>query len=163
MARGSSKEKSSGKAIVIDTNILISSMLKESGYTRRILLLLVEFYPVYTPSYALEEIKRHLHRLAERKGIPPERLRALITLLTEDLRVVDEREYAPYLSEAKALVHDPGDTDFVATSLMLRQKYAEVILLTWNTRDYDRRNLKKKGITVLTPREAARELIPFQI
>ena len=33
---------------------------------------------------------------------------------------MDEKEYALYLSEAKTLVHDPGDTDFVATSLVCK-------------------------------------------
>ena len=163
MVGGRGEEKSGKKVVVIDTNVLISAMLKESGYTRRLLLLLVEFYPVYIPGYALEEIRRHIHRLAERRGIPLEKLRALIALLTEDIRVVDAEEYTPYLSEAKTLVRDPGDTDFAAASLMLRQEYDEVVLLTWNTRDYDGRGLRRRGIRVLTPREAARELIPCQI
>ena len=70
-------------------------MLKESGYTRRVLLLLAEIYPLYAPGYAIEEIQRHLHRLSERKGIPLEKMRALIALLVENIRIVNEEEYVP--------------------------------------------------------------------
>ena len=38
---------------------------------RKVEVEIPEGIPVYAPSYALEEIQRHLHRLAERKGIPP--------------------------------------------------------------------------------------------
>ena len=95
MAGEGGEEKHSGEAIVIDTNVLISAMLKESGYTRRVLLLLAEIYPLYAPGYAIEEIQRHLHRLSERKGIPLEKMRALIALLVENIRIVNEEEYVP--------------------------------------------------------------------
>ena len=49
MARGTSKEGASKEALVIDTNIIISSMIKESGYTRTILITLTEITPSYTP------------------------------------------------------------------------------------------------------------------
>ncbi|MEB3779437.1 MAG: PIN domain-containing protein [Desulfurococcales archaeon] len=70
MDGGEGKEETSQKALVIDTNIIISSMLKEAGYTRRVLLLLSALYPTYTPKHAIEEIHRHAQYLAERKGIP---------------------------------------------------------------------------------------------
>ncbi len=62
------EEEAGRKALVIDTNVIISSMLRESGYTRRVLILLAALYPAYTPRYAVEEIHKHSLYLAEEKG-----------------------------------------------------------------------------------------------
>ena len=147
------EERAGKKAFVIDTNVIISAMLKETGYTRRILTLLTELYPTYTPEYAIKEIRKYADYLAEEKNLPREKQQALIKLITENINIIEERRYETYTPEAKTLTTDPGDIDFVALSLKLRETYREVVLLTWNTRDYKTGELGKRGITVLSPKD----------
>lgn len=42
---------------------------------------------------------------------------------------------------------------FVACALALKNEYDDVILLTWNIKDYKARDLKNLGIQVITPSE----------
>ena len=147
-------------AVVVDTNIIISSLLKEAGYTRRTLILLSELYPTYTPRIALEEIKRHAQTLTKKKGRPWEELKALLEIVIADVEVVDPEMYNRYMEEAQDLVSDPGDADFAALALKLREQYGNILILTWNKKDYDQKGLKKKEIIVATPPEAIKILLP---
>ncbi|MEB2835915.1 MAG: PIN domain-containing protein [Desulfurococcales archaeon] len=150
------------EALVVDTNVIISAMLRETGYTRRVLIALSELYPVYTPRFALQEIELHLEGLAARKGVPRERLRALLEIIVSAINVVEEEYYEHLLEEARSLVGDPGDLDFAALALQLRRLYSRVTLLTYNKDDYKEAELKEKGVIVATPAEAARRLLPHR-
>jgi len=161
MAGGTSKEGASKEALVIDTNIIISSMIKESGYTRTILITLTEITPSYTPEHALKEIEKHAQFLAKRKGIPLHKQEALIKVLTSNIEVVGGDFYKDKLREAKQYVKDPGDIDFAALALKLRERYEHVSILTWNTRDYRVDLLEQLEIRVLTPANAVKHLIEF--
>ena len=162
MAREEGEEKPNREktAIVVDTNIIISSLLKETGYTRRTLILLSELYPAYTPRSALEEIKRHAQTLTEKKGRPWEELETLLEIVIAGMEVVDPETYNRYMEEAQDLVFDPGDADFAALALKLRERYGNILILTWNKKDYDQKGLKRKKIIVATPPEATEKLLP---
>ncbi len=157
------EEEAGRKALVIDTNVIISSMLRETGYTRKVLIVLATLYPTYTPRYAIEEIHKHTLYLAEEKGIPREKQDALLEMITRDIIIVNEEWYREYIQAARQLVEDPGDIDFVALSLKLRIIYREVAIVTWNMGDYRKEALREKGISVLTPKEAAKSLLPSTI
>ena len=68
--------------------------------------------------------------------------------------------YNRYMEEAQNLVFDPGDADFAALALKLREQYGNILILTWNKKDYDQKTLKKKKIIVATPPEAIETLLP---
>jgi predicted nucleic acid-binding protein len=159
MARRTSKEGTSKKALIIDTNVIISSMIKTTGYTRTILLTLTATHPSYTPEHAIREIEKHSLFLAEKKNIPVTKQRALLKILTSNIKTISEDHYKEKTQEAKNYVKDPGDTDFVALALKLRENYREIAIITWNTKDYKKQKLRKAGIRVLTPSEALRELL----
>ena len=163
MAGTTSKEETSRKAIVADTNILISAMLKETGYTRRTLILLTELYPTYTPTIALQEIREHAAYIAEKKKTPKENLEALIKIVTWKIQLANPHYYQDKTEQARKLVRDPGDIDFAALALKLAEKHDEVILLTWNKRDYKIPELEELKVKVLSPPEAAKTLLPLQI
>jgi predicted nucleic acid-binding protein len=84
--------------LVLDTNILIAALIKDS-ITRHILLLPdLEFF---LPAFALDELD------------------LLLTLLLTSVTVVPYERIAPYLSDADVLIGaiDPDDVPFVALAL----------------------------------------------
>lgn len=131
---------------MVDTNIIISSLLKETGYTRRALILFSELYPTYTTEYALEEIKRHTQTLSRRKGLSWEKLRVLLELVISSIEIAGLEAFRKYVDEAQRMVLDLGDVDFAALALKLRENYHRVIILTWNKKDYDQKRLGRNEI-----------------
>ncbi len=159
MAGGAGEEGAGKKALVIDTNVIISSMIKEAGYTRTILLILTASHPSYTPEYALREIEKYAGFLAERKNIPFSKQKALLKIVTGNIEIVKEGHYKEEIERARLYVNDPGDMDFVALAIKLQERYTEVVILTYNRKDYKVEELMKRGVRVLTPAEAVRILL----
>ena len=109
----------------------------------------------------MKEIEKHAQFLAKRKGIPLHKQEAFIQILTSNIKVVGEDFYKDKLREAKQYVKDPGDIDFTALALKLRERYEHVSILTWNIRDYRADLLEQLGIRVLTPANAVKHLVEF--
>ena len=146
------KEKS-GKAVVLDTNIILASILKRGSYTRQVIVYLTDVLKIetYTPEKALQETEKHLVELAKRKKIHVEELRLAIRILLLDVKIVGKQAYKDYLEIAKNCVDDPADADFAALALHLSEEYEKVILLTWNKKDYNDDCLETYKILVTTP------------
>lgn len=154
---GEEGEGGPGPAVVLDTNTVISALIRGEGPTRRIILLTAKIYPSYTVPQLLEEIERHSIFLEERKGIPREKLVSLLDTLLMDVELVEPGEEA--LEEAVGFTRDPGDKHFVALALELRSRYREVVILTYNKRDYLQEELSRKSIRVMAPPEFAAEYL----
>ena len=102
--------------LVLDTNILIAALIKDS-ITRRILLLPdLEFL---LPAFALDELARHRAKIVRAARLKGDELDLLLTLLLTSVAVVPYERIAPYLSDADALIGtiDPDDVPFVALAL----------------------------------------------
>ena len=100
--------------LVIDTNKLIASLLR-NGKTRRILLHPdLEFY---APPYVFEEIEEHRDKLLRK--VPKRLFEAVMKEAKKKIHVVEPVE--PYTSKAKALANDfdPDDYPFIALALQL--------------------------------------------
>lgn len=78
----------------------------------------------------------------------------MLTLLLSGVRTVESDTIKPLIKAALKHVRDPDDAPFVALALYLRRTYEDVIILTWNTSDYERDNLARLKIKVITPRDA---------
>jgi len=154
MARKRGQEGAAPAPLVIDTNVIISAMVKEAGFTRRALLLLTTLHPAFAPRIAVEEIRSKTDYLARRKGLNPEKQQLLLATLLQGIEIVGENAYTRYLEEARRLVRDPADSDFAALALKLTEEHGEAIIITYNKRDYIVERLAEKGVKVLTPREA---------
>ena len=139
---------------MLDTNIIISSLIKPGGFTRRIILLLEDQADLYAPKALLEELTRKTEYLARKKRISPVEQRYLLTLLLSGVWTVESDTIKPLIKAALKHVRDPDDAPFVALALYLRRTYEDVIILTWNTSDYERDNLARLKIKVITPRDA---------
>lgn len=102
--------------LVLDTNILIAALIKDS-LTRDILFL--PDFEFLVPEYALEEVNRHRAKIARHSRLKYTEIDLLLSLLLESVTVVPAEKIAPHLKTAEALIGniDPGDVPFVALAL----------------------------------------------
>jgi predicted nucleic acid-binding protein len=102
--------------LVLDTNVLIASLIKDS-VTRAILLL--PDFEYLLPEFALEEITRHRPKIARLSGLASEELDLLLNILLESVSVVPSERIVPHLAAAEKLIgaSDPDDVPFVALAL----------------------------------------------
>lgn len=102
--------------LVLDTNILIAALIKDS-LTRQILFL--PGFEFLLPEYALEEVRRHRAKIARHSRLKYEEIDLLLSLLLESVTVVPLERITPHVKEAEALISaiDPDDIPFVALAL----------------------------------------------
>jgi predicted nucleic acid-binding protein len=102
--------------LVVDTSILISSLIKRS-VTREILLL--PFMKFYIPEYALEELEAHKPKISKLSGLSIDEIDILLNSLLDNISIVPAQTIEPYLKEAGRIIGsiDPGDIPFVALAL----------------------------------------------
>ncbi len=102
--------------LIVHTNILISSLIKDSK-TREILLL--PFMDFYLPEFALEEVEAHKTKISKLSGLSPDEIDFLLDLLLENISIVPAQTIRPYLKEAERIIGDidPNDIPFVALAL----------------------------------------------
>lgn len=102
--------------LVIDTNVLISALLKNS-ITRELLLFpSLEFL---LPEYALEEVEAHKGSISKRSGLSEDEIDIVLSLLLENIAIVPASEIKPNLAKAHKLIGhiDQFDIPFVALAL----------------------------------------------
>jgi predicted nucleic acid-binding protein len=102
--------------LVLDTNILIAALIKDS-LTREILL--HPGFEFIVPEYALEEIGRHMSKIAKCARLDREEVDLLLRILLESVTVVPFEKIAPFIEEADELIgaNGPDDVPFVALAL----------------------------------------------
>ena len=89
--------------LVVDTNILISSLIKDF-ITREIFLL--PFMDFYLPEFALEEVEAHKTKISKLSGLSRDEIDFFLDLLLENISIVPARTIRPYLKEAEKIIGD---------------------------------------------------------
>lgn len=102
--------------LVLDTNVLIAALIKDS-FTRAVLLL--PEFEFLLPEHALEEVHRHQAKILRHSRLQPLDLDLLLNLLLQSITVVPKDRITPHLKTAEALIGaiDPNDVPFVALTL----------------------------------------------
>jgi predicted nucleic acid-binding protein len=102
--------------LVIDTNILISALIKEAT-TREILLL--PYLNFLLPEFAFEEITRHKDKICRFSGLTEYEVDLLLNMLLERIDIISAQKIKPYLKEARTIIGEIDETDipFVAAAL----------------------------------------------
>jgi len=102
--------------LILNTSILISSLIKDS-VTRQILLL--PSMKFYLPEYALEEIEAHKIKISRLSRLSTDEIDILLNLLLENISIISSRTIQPYLSQAGVIIGriDPNDIPFLALAL----------------------------------------------
>ncbi len=103
--------------LVVDTNILISAIIK-NGETRRILF---DFeFGFVTPAYSISEIRKHQNEICEKAGIDETEFEQLLEILFRYVKIINPELYSSYLEEASSLITDSKDVSFLACALAIR-------------------------------------------
>jgi predicted nucleic acid-binding protein len=105
--------------VVVDTNVIISALLKE-GSARKLLLLAP--FTFYTVPYARHEIEKHRVGLVKRAGIDDETFQYLMDKIFERMDVVNPEVIGPHREKAIEAMKsiDPDDAPFIALALYLK-------------------------------------------
>ena len=104
--------------LIIDTNILISSLLKDS-ISRE--LLLNEFFEFYLPEIVLREVNKYLPYIIQKSKLSEEEIKKLLNTILENLNLVPIDEYKGKMNEGLEIIGniDEKDTQFVALALAI--------------------------------------------
>ena len=100
--------------LVIDTNSIISALIK-NGISRRIIL--SPFIHFITPEYALQEIEKYSQLICKKAKISLGEFTIVLQLLFEQIEIIPHEEYSNSINEAKSLIDDVDDVPFIALCL----------------------------------------------
>ena len=103
--------------LIIDTNVIISALIKNS-LTRKIVNNLD--YEFITPDFTLDEISKHKGEICKKSGLNEDEFYILISLLFCRIEIIPFSEYLSYLKEAQDIIGeiDIGDVSFIAIALL---------------------------------------------
>ena len=120
--------------LILNTSILISSLIKDS-VTRQILLL--PSMKFYLPEYALEEIETHKMKISRLSRLSTDEIDILLNLLLENISIIPSQTIQPHLSEAEVMIGriDPNDIPFLALALATEHFEAIKQIKIWKTSD----------------------------
>jgi len=103
--------------LVVDTNIIISALIKD-GITRKILF--SPFIQFYTPDYSLEEITKYEKLICKKAKINHDGFQIISNLIFEKILIIPKQNYQNKISQAKKMIKDIDDITFIALSLALK-------------------------------------------
>lgn len=143
------------RTLILDTNVLISSLVRSEGITRVSLTILLhdEKCEVLAPADVVEELRAHAQEVCQKAGITRPLLEATLDQLIENVELAPFSSYQNELHEALQFVRDETDAPFAALALVRSPS----TIITYNKRHFNSRRLTDRQVEVLTPAEALRE------
>lgn len=99
--------------IVIDTNRIISALVKDST-TRSILF--DRNFEFITSDYTLTEINEHKGELTAKTNLTGEELDVLLALIFEHIQIIPESDYKGSMKECSGII-DPDDKPLLAVAI----------------------------------------------
>lgn len=103
--------------LVIDTNIIISALIK-NGISRRIIV--SPFINFVTPEYTLQEISKYEKMISTKAKLNHDEFKLLLNLIFEHITIIPKKDYTSLLNFAKNLTEDINDVPFIALCLALK-------------------------------------------
>lgn len=102
--------------LVIDTNIIISSLISNS--VRRSILL-NSGYDFISPEYTYTEIMNHIDLIENNAKITSKELQYVMDILFSNIKIYPKKDYIEYYPEAKKIMSDidPDDAPFLALAM----------------------------------------------
>jgi predicted nucleic acid-binding protein len=100
----------------VDTNILISAAIRDSGARA---VLLFPFFRFFAPEHALVEMERHYTEISEKMGLGDQECRRMVDVLLSAVKVVPGRDFKAQMPMAREIMKDidEDDTAFLALAL----------------------------------------------
>lgn len=126
------------KTIVVDANIIIAALIRNSKVRR---ILSKNIYEFVSPDFVLEEIEKYKDYICEKSGLKKEDINILIVILLQTITIISAEEYKSSLSKALEIMkNDKKDVPYVACYLAWK---CDAI---WtNDKDFE----GKEGITII--------------
>jgi putative PIN family toxin of toxin-antitoxin system len=102
--------------LVVDTNIIISALLKESTVRSLIFEPRLE---LCTPEFVFEEIEEHMDMIKERSGLTEEEVSLTLSLISAHIEVAPKEDFSHKMEDAEKVIGgiDEDDVPFVALAL----------------------------------------------
>ncbi len=134
--------------IVLDTNILISALMRDST-TRKLIIELDE--ELYYPASGMEEIQKHRELILKKSGLSEEEFNPILNILFEYIELVSNEIMQDTVEEAKKIMLPIDETDviFLATAMALEGA------VIWSD---DKHFAKQKKAKVKTTKEMLNDL-----
>jgi putative PIN family toxin of toxin-antitoxin system len=134
------------KKIVIDTNVLMAGLIKDSIVRE---LLFTKKLNFYLPGYALDEIKKYEKDLLRKSGYSKKEFKIMINLLLENVKLVSKNQLQKYMKKAENIMRDIDikDSSFVACALAIK---------AFGIWSFDKDFFKQKKVRALRIEDVAR-------
>jgi len=102
--------------IIIDTNILLSALIKDS-VTRKILI--EAEWQFFYPQMSFHEVRKHKDLVLDKSGMKNEEYIQVLNQLFQNIELIPEESIYPSLKEANDIIGkiDPDDAVFLAAAL----------------------------------------------
>ncbi len=111
------------KEIIVDTNIVFSSLIRSRRIQRIMTELYRKGYTIHTARELIEELKKHKEKILQYTSLPVRLLETIIEELFPKILTLHHTDTIPYQirEKAKELVRDmdPDDWPFVALAMYL--------------------------------------------
>lgn len=101
---------------VIDANPLFSALIKDS-YTVNVIA--NENVELFAPEFLFDEFLEHKDEILAKTKRTEQELNDLVGDLKGVIRIVPQKEFEPFLEEAKKLTSDEDDVPYLALALKL--------------------------------------------
>lgn len=88
--------------IVIDTNVFMAGLLKDSEVRR---LLFDENINFFLPEYAINEVEKYKRELCSKSGYSDEDLESMISFLLENIELVPFEQIKRYIEIAEKIMN----------------------------------------------------------
>lgn len=107
--------------VIIDTNILMASLIADSVIRRMLVSKKVTFC---LPEFALEEVEKHKEELKAKAGYSEEEFQSLKKLVMENVFIVPEGVIKIHMKEALRVMKDIDrkDAPFIAAAIAINAK-----------------------------------------
>ena len=145
------------RTLVLDTNVLISSLVKSEGITRHshTILLPDQNCKVQAPAEVIQELRKYADEICDKASITKSLFEETLDRLLENIHLVPAPLYEYKLHRALRLVRDEDDAPFAALALT----EAPSTIITYNKRHFKSKPLFRQRMQVRTPVETVRQLV----
>jgi len=105
-------------SLVVDTNIIIGALLKDSLIRN---LILRDMFDLYSLFLSQEEVRKYIPLIMERTGIPRNEIENTLSGIYSHITLMNHKMLDETIAEARSVMDaiDPGDTSFLALALAL--------------------------------------------
>lgn len=105
--------------IVLDTNILISALIKESAVR---FLIVNSPYKLFLPEFSFIELKKHLPVIKKKSKLSEQEISAIMEILLKNIKIIPMETLLEYHRTAFSIIGqiDKDDVEFIAAALSIK-------------------------------------------